>query len=165
MRAKPQTPYHLEPNQRIELRSIGSDGLIDTMEAGSGEMFFFFVGGMEQGARWVVKEAAGRCLQGGVELLGCCSVSAEPTKSSRPSTVEEGAPALLCPRVAVAREGPRLPLPRVRPPRAGVPRRRAGPVAAAPGGPLRRVQPRRRPAVPVLPLLRIRALNGERRLY
>ena len=87
MRAMPQTPYYLEPNQRIELRSIGSDGLIDTMEAGSGEMFFFFVGGMEQGARWVVKEAAGRCLQGGVELLGCCcSVSAEPTKSSRPST-------------------------------------------------------------------------------
>ena len=65
MRAMPQTPYYLEPNQRIELRSIRSDGLIDATEAGSGEVFFFFVGGMEQGAGWVVKEAAGQCLQCG----------------------------------------------------------------------------------------------------
>jgi len=118
--------------------------LIDTMEAGSGEMFFFFVGGMEQGARWVVKEAAGRCLQGGVELLGCCCcwlllgecrTNQEQPAEHQPSTVEEGAQALLCPRVAVAREGPRLPLPRVRSPRAGFPRCRAGSVVAAPGGP------------------------------
>lgn len=68
----------------------------------------------------------------------------------------EGPQALLRPRLAVAREGPRVPLPRLRPPRAGLPRR--GGVgtlaaAAAPGGTVRRVQPRRRPAVPVLPLL------------
>jgi len=68
----------------------------------------------------------------------------------------EGPQALLRPRLAVAREGPRVPLPRLRPPRAGLPRRGVGALAAAaPGGEVRRVQPRRRSAVPVLPLLRL----------
>jgi hypothetical protein len=71
----------------------------------------------------------------------------------------EGPQALLRPRLAVAGEGPRVPLSRVRPPRTGLPRRGVGTLAAAPGGKVRRVQPRCRSAVPVLPLLRLRPLK------